>query len=285
VKPLTVEEVREIEPRARSGLVGPTVTAINRYAAQYHIDTPLRLAHFLAQIIHESAGLTTFEELGGRRYFAKYEGTTSLGKSLGNTQPGDGYRYRGRGPIQCTGRANYRFYGGKLGLDLVGDPESAAEPDVGVRIALEYWTAHALNSWADRDDCRQITKRINGGLNGLSDREHYVTLAKDVLGVSDNASSLQLMLPLSDTEIVPSAAIAEDPPKGMLSSREGWGAISIGGMSLAEIGTTVQDYATENLSLDGVLALVRAHPRLLMLAAIVGISVLIWVWRHQRMHE
>ena len=279
---LTVDLLREIEPRARSGLVGPTVIAINKYAARYGLDTPLRLAHFLGQIIHESAGLTTFEELGGRPYFAKYEGTTSIGKRLGNTQPGDGYKFRGRGPIQCTGRANYALYGKKLGVDLVEDPERAADPDVGVRIAMEYWKAKSLNTWADRDDVREITRRINGGLNGLSDREHLVTLAKDVLGASAMPAAL---LSSYDDDVTPDAAIAAEPPKSMVYSREGLASLSIGGLSLGEIWDRFSSYAGDNLTLNTFLPFIREHPIVLVMAATAGLAGLIWFWRWRRLHE
>lgn len=281
---LTVDQVREIEPRARSGLVGPTVVAINKYAARYGVDTPLRLAHFLGQIIHESAGLTTFEELGGRSYFAKYEGSTSIGKRLGNVQAGDGYRFRGRGPIQCTGRANYALYGKKLGVDLIEDPERAADPDVGVRIALEYWRAKSLNVWADRNDVREITRRINGGLNGLADREHLVTLAKDVLGVADAGAPAALLASYED-DVTPDAAIAAEPPKSMMASREGLASLSIGGLSLAEIWDRFTSFAGDNLSLDTFLPFIHDHPIVLVMATTAILAGLIWYWRWRRMHE
>src|SRR5258705_12947602 len=97
---------------------------------------------------------------------AAYEGR----KDLGNPQPGDGKRYKGRGPIQLTGRANYTRYGGLLCLDLVNDPTIAATKEVGFRIAGQFWKLNGLNELADQQQFKAITKRINGGYNSLHDR-------------------------------------------------------------------------------------------------------------------
>jgi putative chitinase len=110
-----------------------------------------------------------------------YEGR----KSLGNTQPGDGKRYKGRGPIQLTGRNNYRKAGAALHLDLESKPELAAQPDVGYRVAGWFWKTHGLNELADKGEFVQITKRVNGGTHGLARREEFYKRAKEVLGVKD----------------------------------------------------------------------------------------------------
>src|SRR5215467_14480028 len=110
---------------------------------------------------------------------AAYEGR----RDLGNTQPGDGKRYKGRGPIQLTGRANYRRAGKALGLDLEKDPAKAADPAVGFRVAGWFWKTHGLNELADKGDFREITRRINGGYNGLASRQAFYKKAKEVLGV------------------------------------------------------------------------------------------------------
>ena len=139
------------------------------------INTPARQAAFLAQLAHESLGLTAFEEFASG---AAYEWRTDLG----NTHAGDGRRYKGRGPIQLTGRANYRAAGKALGLDLEGNPELAATPEIGFRVATWYWSSRNLNQLADVGDFDAITYRINGGYNGHHDRRHYWSRAKDVLG-------------------------------------------------------------------------------------------------------
>lgn len=140
-------------------------------------DTPLRLAHFLAQVGHESGGFRHMEELGGSVYFARYDGRADLG----NTEPGDGARYHGRGPIQLTGRANYRRFGAMLGFDLEAHPEIAAMPAIGVLIAAAYWSDRKLNALADADDVRAITRRINGGLNGFDDRCKRLARMKELM--------------------------------------------------------------------------------------------------------
>ena len=141
-------------------------------------DTGLRLAHFLAQTGHESGGFRLFVELWGPTPAqTRYEGRADLG----NVNPGDGKRYRGRGPIQITGRANYRRFGQMLGLDLEGNPDLAASPAVGIRIACAYWLASRLNAAADRDDIEAATRLINGGLNGIADRRARLTKAKELL--------------------------------------------------------------------------------------------------------
>lgn len=135
------------------------------------MDSPLRLAHFLAQLIHESGSFRYMEELASGQ---AYEGRANLG----NTEPGDGVRYKGRGPIQITGRANYRRYGRKIGIDIERNPVIAAIPSIGLHLALEYWKTNGLNTLADADNVNGITKLINGGFNGLEDRKAHLAKVK-----------------------------------------------------------------------------------------------------------
>lgn len=146
------------------------------FAAAGIMDSPLRLAHFMAQLSHESGGFRYMEEIASG---AAYEGR----KDLGNVMPGDGKRYKGRGPIQLTGRANYRDCGRDLGFDFESHPEIVAMPSIGLRVACWYWTEKKLNGLADADDVEAVTRRINGGLNGLADRKAYLTKAKGLLNV------------------------------------------------------------------------------------------------------
>lgn len=146
--------------------------AANRFFPEYGVmDSPLRLAHFLAQLIHESGSFRYMEEIASGQ---AYEGRADLG----NTQPGDGKRYKGRGPIQITGRANYRRYGARIGIDIERHPEIAAFPSIGLHLALEYWKVNGLNTLADADNVVGITKLINGGTNGLEDRKQHLAKVK-----------------------------------------------------------------------------------------------------------
>ncbi|HEY1607423.1 MAG TPA: peptidoglycan-binding protein [Allosphingosinicella sp.] len=150
---------------------------------RFCIDTLLRVAHFLAQVAHESDGFCTTEEYASGR---AYEGR----KDLGNTQPGDGVRFKGRGLIQLTGRHNYDVYGTLIGVDLIDDPTQAADPATSLLLACEYWnrTAGGLSRFADQDDIVRITRAINGGLNGLDDRRAYLAKAKQALAAAGPAA-------------------------------------------------------------------------------------------------
>ena len=144
--------------------------------AKYGITTPLRLAHFFSQIAHESGGFKYLAELGGKSYFDKYEGR----KDLGNTQKGDGYKFKGRGYIQVTGRANYSEISKDLKIDFINNPE-LLEQEVNAMIsALWFWNKRKLNQFADLDDIKTITKKINGGYNGLKERQEYLTQYKKI---------------------------------------------------------------------------------------------------------
>lgn len=148
---------------------------LNIAMREAEMTSALRRAAFLAQLAHESAQLQFMEELASG---AEYEGR----RDLGNTQPGDGVRFKGRGPIQLTGRNNYRAAGRFLGIDLLANPRRAADPDVGFRVAGWFWTSRGLNDLADRQQFDAITRRINGGLNGKAERDRYYALARSVLG-------------------------------------------------------------------------------------------------------
>jgi putative chitinase len=171
---ITKEILLEIAPRAKENIVEDLEKYFDKHLADYGVNTLLRVSHFLAQCAHESDSFRTLEEYASG---AAYEGR----KDLGNTEPGDGRRYKGRGIIQLTGRANYREYGNALGIDLENNPERALEPEVSVLTALEYWKKKKLNALADKDDVLTITKRINGGTNGLDDRKKYLARAKKFL--------------------------------------------------------------------------------------------------------
>lgn len=139
----------------------------------YDIMTPRRIAHFIAQCAEETGGYRYFTELGGQSYFAKYDGRMGNG-------PGEGYHYRGRGDIQITGKNNYRTYGTRLGIDLLNDPDKASTPEIAANLACLYWTDHQLNFYADNDDVEKITKLINGGLNGLVQRQAYYQRGREL---------------------------------------------------------------------------------------------------------
>lgn len=144
--------------------------AIAASLRRFGIDTPRRVAHFLAQVGHESGDLRYQEEIADGY---AYEGR----KDLGNTQPGDGPRFKGRGLIQLTGRANYEKFGAAIGRDLVsGDNPGlvASDPQLAVDVAGWFWSTRGLNTLADADDLSGITRRVNGGLNGLADRQTHL---------------------------------------------------------------------------------------------------------------
>lgn len=148
---------------------------------EFGIDTPRRQAAFLAQIGHESAGLYYTSELWGPTASQlRYEGRTDLG----NTTPGDGSLFRGRGLIQITGRANYQDVSNALCVDFIANPKALEEPSNAARSAAWFWSAHNLNAQADTGDFPTITRKINGGLNGYSDRFDLWQKAQKALGVT-----------------------------------------------------------------------------------------------------
>lgn len=150
----------------------------------YQINTPTRQAAFLAQIGHESGGMNWTTELWGPTEAQKeYEPPSAKASQLGNTQPGDGYLFRGRGPIQITGRANYDTVGRALCLDCTANPALLAQPEWAAQSAAWWWQAHGLNELADAGSFKQITQVINGALNGEADRERLWAAAKQALGV------------------------------------------------------------------------------------------------------
>lgn len=162
----------------RARTFAPVLTAA---MAEFDIDTPEQQAAFLAQIGHESGSLHWTEELWGpTKAQLTYEGRPDLG----NTMPGDGVRYMGRGLIMTTGRANYRRTGFALGADLESFPNLLSEPGMASRSAGCFWHAHNLNAFADSGDFVGLTRRINGGINGLDNRQRLWALAKTALGVA-----------------------------------------------------------------------------------------------------
>ena len=151
------------------------VAPLNGAMHEFHINSPIRQAAFIAQIAHESGELRYVEEIASG---SAYEGR----KDLGNTQPGDGMKYKGRGLIQITGRNNYLECGKALGVDLVTQPELLETNDLACRSAAWFWASHGLNDLADKGDFERITKHINGGYNGLKERQAYYAKALLFLG-------------------------------------------------------------------------------------------------------
>jgi putative chitinase len=171
---LTVAMIKTIAPSSNEALIYDVVEEMNSNLPSYSINTWLRVTHFIAQAAHESAGFRVMEEYATG---AAYEGR----KDLGNTQKGDGVRYKGRGIFQLTGRWNYDYFGKKLGVDLVNNPELAETPRIAVLTACEFWKGRGISQFADANDIIGVTKRINPGLMGLQDRRNYLAKAQAVI--------------------------------------------------------------------------------------------------------
>jgi putative chitinase len=163
------------------------------------IDTPLRLCHFMAQCAHESAHFTVTREFASG---AAYEGR----KDLGNVNPGDGKRYRGRGLIQTTGRKNYRDTTADIKLmipdapDFEADPEALEEFPWALLSAISYWRRRKINAVADKDDVVAVTRKVNGGTNGLAQREAYLAKAKSIWMAGDGANVPAPGAPATDAD-------------------------------------------------------------------------------------
>ena len=155
---------------------------INIYLDVFEINTPLRAAHFMAQCCHETGGLKFLKEKGNSKYFKKYE-QGRLGKMLGNTQAGDGEKYKGRGLLHLTGRSNYKAYqkSGYCKGDIIENPELLEQPIGAIKSGMWWWMKHKLNALADKDAFEAITRRVNGGTNGLEDRGRWLRIWKKEL--------------------------------------------------------------------------------------------------------
>ncbi len=203
----------------------PTVVAgiveNERFLIEGGINTPARIAEFLAQACLETDYFRVLEEYASG---AAYEGR----KSLGNVVAGDGRRFKGRGIFQCTGRANYTEYGRRLGLDLVKEPTLAARPDISVRIAVMYWNDKGLNVYADKGDTRAISRAINRGsakatkpANHESDRVKIALEARRLLA-ADGSKPDQIAKPAQDQQLAAaSKAPASAPIKNEPTRNDG----------------------------------------------------------------
>lgn len=188
---ITAGQLAALFPRLTAAQLAEYAPALNGALAEFSISTPRRVAAFLGQIGHESGGLRYWLEIWGPTVQQmRYEPPAKLAARLGNTRAGDGERYRGRGPIQLTGRANYSRAGAALGLPLEDQPDLVATPAVGFRVAGLFWARAALNELADRHTLaayREITRGINGGFYGHHDRVVRWRAACRVLGLPEPA--------------------------------------------------------------------------------------------------
>ncbi|MFL1501165.1 glycoside hydrolase family 19 protein [Pseudomonas sp. O64] len=175
--PITEQQLLQILPSAGRN-AGVFVPALNVAMGKYGIVTRLRTAAFVAQVGHESGQFRWVREIWGpSAQQAGYEGRADLG----NTMKGDGSKFRGRGLIQITGRTNYAACGEALCLDLINRPELLELPQNAAMSAAWFWSTRGLNTLADTGDFMKITRRINGGINGLEDRLALWERAKKVL--------------------------------------------------------------------------------------------------------
>lgn len=205
---LTIAQYKAIIPYATEANLEKYAEPLNINMASHEINTPLRVANFIAQIAHESGSLNyntenlNYSAQALQAVFGKYFPTAEMANEYarkpeqianivyanrmgnGDTASGDGWKYRGRGLIQLTGKYNYQECGNGLNLDLVDHPDQLANnPNTAVLGAIWYWNSRNLNMYADQDNIRTITQLINGGYNGLADREAFLARAKQVLGI------------------------------------------------------------------------------------------------------
>lgn len=175
---MTPELLKQIMPYATIENCKKFAPHLSKAMDEYEINKPRRIAAFLAQLAHESGSLKYVEEIASGE---AYEGR----KDLGNIEPGDGKRFKGRGLIQITGRANYAALSKELNYDFIKHPEDLEKPGAASYSAAWFWWSRHLNTLADIDAFEKITRLINGGLNGIDDRKKHYARAKKVLDIEE----------------------------------------------------------------------------------------------------
>lgn len=173
---ISKEQLHSIMVNATAENLEKFAQPLSETMEKYNINSPQRMSCFLAQLAHESGCLRYVKELADGK---AYEGR----KDLGNIESGDGPRFKGRGLIQITGRLNYSTLSKEFGQDFVAHPELLEGPVWATMSAGWFWNAHQLNVPADVMDFLRITRRINGGTNGMEDRLKYFALAKKTFGL------------------------------------------------------------------------------------------------------
>jgi putative chitinase len=204
---ITEAEFNAVVPDVNWNYAKPYVPLFTDIVDKYEINTPLRKAHFLAQITHESGGFKyTKENLNYsgkalysvfRKYFPTLDSTTNYARKPekiankvyanrmgnGNESSGEGWKYRGRGVIQLTGKSNYEAFSKTANQDFVTNPDLVATPEWALASACWFWKQRKINQYADADDIHMVTKRINGGFNGLEHRQHYLDEYKKLFNI------------------------------------------------------------------------------------------------------
>lgn len=179
---ITSNQLKKIMARASEKNIHLYLPFLNATMQEFHIDTTLRVCHFLAQIAHESGELRYVRELASGEAYD----SGRLAVMLGNKFPGDGPKYKGRGLIQLTGRGNYQNFQDWLDRteadapNIMEHPEKLEQPLLASIVAGWYWDMRNINHFADLDDVIMVTKKVNGGRNGLDRRIAYLNRAKDV---------------------------------------------------------------------------------------------------------
>lgn len=206
---ITVLQLKDILTNAIDEHVEKYTPALNAEMQKYEVHSPIRVAHFIAQIAHESGSFRyssenlNYSAKALRAVFGKYFPTDEMAEAYarqpekianrvyasrmgnGDEASGEGWKFRGRGLIQLTGKENYTNCGNAIGRDLLSNPDQlATDPYAAVAASLWFWNSRSLNTHADNDDVNTVTRRINGGLNGLDDRVSYLNKAKAVLGIA-----------------------------------------------------------------------------------------------------
>lgn len=198
---ITLERMNQLVPSTNHDILVCCAPRFEELRVRYGVITPMQVAHLMAQLAHESGGFRKLTE--NLDYSAKRIGEVwsrlapralelehnpvrlgnaayALKNGNGIESTGDGYRFRGRGFIQLTGRANYTKYGAMIGVDLINRPERAAWPELASELALAYWKDSGCNGFASNDDVPGVTKAINGGLMGLDERKKLTERAKEI---------------------------------------------------------------------------------------------------------
>ncbi|MEP0264102.1 glycoside hydrolase family 19 protein [Dokdonia sp.] len=195
---ITKEQFQTIVPDVSWKFIEPYLGIYEEVLEKYEINTPLRKAHFLAQISHESGSFRfVIENLNYsakalfavfRKYFPTLAAAELCARQPekiankvyssrmgnGDEASGEGWKYRGRGLIQLTGKDNYKAFSADTGQDFVANPDLVTQPEWALSSACWFWKKRKINQFADADDIHMVTKRINGGFNGLEHRQHFL---------------------------------------------------------------------------------------------------------------